>query len=55
MELGSTLRSIKAKKEHDDSGIATLQLVESRPHSSVQNWHEIEKKDYLKSSFFPDS
>jgi hypothetical protein len=27
MELHSTIRPIKAKKEHDDSGIATLQLV----------------------------
>ncbi len=49
MELNSTTRAIKAKKEHDGSHMATLKLVQQTPQSNVRNWHEIEKEIYLQS------
>ncbi len=49
MELDSTVRVIKAKKEKDDSRVKTLQFVQWKVYFNLQKWHEIDKEEYLQS------
>jgi len=51
MELDSNVRATKAKKERDDSRIATLHDVLQKPHTiTLQKRHDIDKDDYLQST-----
>jgi hypothetical protein len=49
MELDSTVRAVKAKKERDDSRVKTLKFVQRKVHFNLQKRHEIEKQEYLQS------
>ncbi len=49
LELDSTVRAVRAKKERDDKQIETLQFVKQKPHLDLVKRHEIEKQEYLQS------
>jgi hypothetical protein len=47
MELDSTVRAVKAKKERDDSRVKTFQFVQQTVHFNLQKGHKIEKEECL--------
>jgi len=51
MELDFNVRATKAKKERNDSRIATLHDVLQKPHTiTLQKCHDIDKDNYLQST-----
>ena len=49
MELDSTVRALRAKKERDDSRVNTLQFVQRKVHFTLQKRHDIDREEYLQS------
>jgi hypothetical protein len=48
LELDSTVRAVRAKKERDDKRIETLQFVKQKLHVDLVKRHEIESKNICK-------